>query len=257
MPGCAAAPELLARRPRGDRRGCGSWPRARTVRGRDGRRAPARPGCARAQLARHRRGEQPARAAPPARAACGSVRPSTIARSRPGRRLLRWTRSRGPTVVPTRRGLARWATSASRQDGALGAHPGPGPARPGTAASVEHGVRPGPWLRRPRTPRPSRSVESASRASRRRNGPRKTARADGSCSAVGRRSRCGLDVSPASSAGRQTWRPSGRRAVVAGESCEPPQQAIVGSKTRSAGRTPSEDAGPGGTPGLFRSLAVS
>ena len=51
------------------------------------------------------------------------------------------------------------------------------------------------------------------------------------------RSRCGLDVSPASSPPSDTAY-VGRRAVVA-EKLRTPLQAIVGSKTRSAGRAPS------------------
>ena len=51
------------------------------------------------------------------------------------------------------------------------------------------------------------------------------------------RSRCGLDVSPASASPSDAAY-AGRRAVVA-EKLRTPRQAIVGSKTRSAGRAPS------------------
>src|SRR5436190_19434697 len=53
---------------------------------------------------------------------------------------------------------------------------------------------------------------------------------------VARRSRCGLVVSPASQPSSDT-RTCGRRAVVAHKP-RAPQQAGVGTKTRSAGRTP-------------------
>ena len=54
------------------------------------------------------------------------------------------------------------------------------------------------------------------------------------------RSRCGLAVSPASAPASDAP-DAGRRPVVA-EKLRTPQQAVVGSKTRSAGRTPSHPA---------------
>jgi len=69
-------------------------------------------------------------------------------------------------------------------------------------------------------------------ASRRQNGPRKTTALRG-----GSRSRCGLEVSPALSS--SSYATVGREKVGSGIKPREPQQAIVGSKTRSAGRTPS------------------
>jgi hypothetical protein len=69
-------------------------------------------------------------------------------------------------------------------------------------------------------------------ASRRQNGPRKTTALRGPS-----RSRCGLEVSPAPSPSSYTT--VGREKVGSGIKLREPQQAIVGSKTRSAGRTPS------------------
>src|SRR6478752_5203019 len=77
-------------------------------------------------------------------------------------------------------------------------------------------------------------------ASRRRNGPRN----QGLLMQQGLGSRCGLVVSPASTPSSDATA-VGRRPVVA-EKLRPPQQAIVGSKTRSAGRTPLSDAPDGG-----------
>ena len=79
------------------------------------------------------------------------------------------------------------------------------------------------------TPRASRRQADASR---RRNGPRKARPG----LVRGRRSRCGLDVSPAPTPPSDAAH-GGRRPVVA-EKLREPQQAIVGTKTRSAGRTP-------------------
>ena len=112
-------------------------------------------------------------------------------------------------------------------------------------ASV-HGVRPGPWLRRRDAPEARRRDPTGDRgrprqadASRRQNGPRKTGSAVAPFGASFRagRSRCGLEVSPASPAPSDMVT-GGRRAVVA-EKLRTPQQAIVGTKTRSAGRTPA------------------
>src|SRR3954466_15389068 len=75
-------------------------------------------------------------------------------------------------------------------------------------------------------------------ASRRRNGPRKTAPHGV------RRSRCGLEVSPAVHASSDTA-PEARRRVVA-EKLRESQQGNGGSKTRSAGRAPSMTAGRAG-----------
>src|SRR5689334_20076186 len=87
------------------------------------------------------------------------------------------------------------------------------------------------------TPRePARVNEASYRqadASRRRSGPRNPG--DGG-------SRCDLEVSPASTGPPDAGR-RGRRPVVA-EKLRKPQQAAVGTKTRSAGRTPSSP-GPG------------
>ena len=83
-------------------------------------------------------------------------------------------------------------------------------------------------------------------ASRRRNGPRKTARGLG---ARPRRSRCGLEVSPAPPRAVRCGVRRGRRPVVA-EKLREPQQAVVGSKTRSAGRTPPTPQSHGPSPGL-------
>ncbi len=74
-------------------------------------------------------------------------------------------------------------------------------------------------------------------ASRRRNGPRK---------AGDSRSRCGLDVSPASQPSSDTT-VIGRGPVVTSK-LRKPQQATVGTKTRSAGRTPSHRSEDPGTP---------
>src|SRR5262245_62406804 len=80
-------------------------------------------------------------------------------------------------------------------------------------------------------------------ASRRQNGPRKAVPIT---SVGGGRSRCGLEVSPAPTASSDMAR-IGRRAVVAESDSgklRTPQQAVVGTKTRSAGRTPSSDPDP-------------
>ena len=82
------------------------------------------------------------------------------------------------------------------------------------------------------TPRDTGASRRQADASRRRNGPRKRPLPSRS----GRRSRCGLDVSPAPAPSSDAAA-AGRRSVVA-EKLREPQQAIVGSKTRSAGRTP-------------------
>src|SRR6478735_2662372 len=79
------------------------------------------------------------------------------------------------------------------------------------------------------TPRYYREPGRQADASRRQSGPRNHA-----LTGVG--SRCGLVVSPASAPSPDATT-VGRRSVVASKLREP-QQAIVGSKTRSAGRTP-------------------
>ena len=72
-------------------------------------------------------------------------------------------------------------------------------------------------------------------ASRRQNGPRKAAGAGASPTPTSR-SRCGLEVSPAPSP--SSYAAVRREKVGSGTKPREPQQAIVGSKTRSAGRTP-------------------
>ena len=98
-------------------------------------------------------------------------------------------------------------------------------------ASV-HGVRPGPWLRRPG----QRGARSRAPAGKPMPVAGETAHVRPSASRGGR-SRCGLDVSPASPPPSDRRR-YGRRSVVARKLREP-QQATVGTKTRSAGRAPS------------------
>src|SRR4051794_8843881 len=77
-------------------------------------------------------------------------------------------------------------------------------------------------------------------ASRRRNGPRKTAPHGV------RRSRCGLEVSPAVHASSDTA-PEGRRRVGA-EKLRGAQQAYVGAESRSGGGAPSSGGGAGRGP---------
>ena len=187
-----------------------------------------------------------------------------LARRRPRARSWCATTSSRPAPPPARRS-ARWrpsgcggrgggrrgdpaAAPAGRVTAGPGDSSGPGLSswRPDRLASV-HGVRPGPWLRRRGAP-----VRGAHRGK-----PMPVAgetvhvRLAGSVRR-GSRSRCGLEVSPASSSPSDTAS-DGRRAVVA-EKLRTPQQAIVGSKTRSAGRTPSSQPSHG--PSRTRSAAL-
>src|SRR5580765_4072980 len=89
-----------------------------------------------------------------------------------------------------------------------------------------------------RTSRPANGKAGTERrladASRRQNGPRKAVPRSW---IDGGRSRCGLEVSPASPASSDMAQ-GGRRVVVASlvtDKLRTPQQAVVGSKTRSAG----------------------